>query len=75
MPNVQLNEVIEHYQALPSVLQEQVLALLRNMDRTSPLGVPGRNLLQFAGSIPVSDLEAMSAAIEQGCEQVELDAW
>jgi hypothetical protein len=75
MPDTQLKEVIEHYQALPSAVQEQVLALLRDLDRRPPQGVPGRNLLQFAGSIPASDLESMSAAIERGCERVEPDAW
>ena len=40
-----------------------------------PQGVPGRNLLRFAGTIPAADLNAMSAAIEQGCEQVEINEW
>ncbi len=75
MPKSQLNEVLEYYQALPTRVQEQVLALLRDLTQTPPQGVPGRSLLPFAGSIPVADLETMSAAIEQGCEQVEPDAW
>jgi hypothetical protein len=34
-----------------------------------------RDLLPFAGSIPHEDLEAMTQAIEEGCEQVNGDEW
>jgi hypothetical protein len=38
-------------------------------------GVPGRHLLQFAGTIDSADLDLMSQAIEEGCEQIDLDEW
>jgi hypothetical protein len=44
-------------------------------DLVSPKGTPGNDLLRFAGSIDPSDLEAMSQAIAEGCEKVDLNAW
>jgi len=38
-------------------------------------GIPGRELLRFAGTIEADDLEKMSAAIEEGCEQVDHNEW
>jgi hypothetical protein len=38
-------------------------------------GVPGKKLLRFAGSIPKKDLQLMSEAIKQDCEQVDTDEW
>jgi len=34
-------------------------------------GIPGRELLRFAGTIEADDLELMSAAIEEGCGRSE----
>ncbi len=70
MPDKQVNEVMARYEALPHDLQEQVLALLRALERLPRQGVPGRNLLPFAGAIAQDELAAMNTAIEQGCEQV-----
>jgi len=39
------------------------------------LAVPGKQLLQFAGAIPLDDLELMRQAIEDECEQVDLNEW
>jgi hypothetical protein len=36
-------------------------------------GVPGHHLLQFTGTIDSADLDLMSQAIEEGCEQIDLD--
>ncbi|MCC6455564.1 MAG: hypothetical protein IT328_11510 [Caldilineaceae bacterium] len=75
MPSVLIQEVVKHLEALPPDLQQQVLSLVRSLDSTLEQGVPGSHLLQFAGTIPSSELDAMSKAIEQGCEQVDLDEW
>jgi RHH-type transcriptional regulator, rel operon repressor / antitoxin RelB len=48
---------------------------LENPDSTQPKsgypprGTPGKDLLQFAGTISPDDLEAMKQAIEEGCER------
>ena len=60
---------------LPVEQQRQVLEFARNLT-TSPLqGVRGSTLLQFSGTIDESDLEAMSQAIEDGCERIDADEW
>lgn len=60
-----IQEVVEHLEALPQDVQEQVLSLVRTLDSTAPRGVAGSQLLQFAGTISNSDLERMTQAIEQ----------
>lgn len=75
MPNGITAEVIEHLEALPYSLQEQILSLVRALDTSLKSGGSGGRLLQFAGSIPEADLRSMSDAIEQGCEQVGPNEW
>ena len=55
--------------------QRRVLDFMRHLDGARPHGVDGRTLLKFAGSIEADDLREMTAAIEEGCERVEADAW
>ena len=60
---------------LPVEQQRQVLEFARTL-ATPPLqGVRGSTLLQFAGTIDEADLEAMSQAIEDGCERIDADEW
>jgi hypothetical protein len=75
MPSALIQEVVEHLEAMPQFLQEQVLSMVRALDQTPQRGVAGSELLRFAGMIPSSDLDAMRQATERGCEQVDLDEW
>jgi len=68
-------KVIEQLDALPEDLQRQVLEFVQALQVFVRQGVPGKQLLQFAGAIPVDDLESMRQAIENGCEQVNLNEW
>jgi hypothetical protein len=43
--------------------------------KITPVGVPGKELLRFAGTIEADDLRAMAQVIEEGCEQVDLNEW
>lgn len=38
-------------------------------------GMPGNDLLHFAGVIEPDDLDTMVRAINEGCEQVNPDEW
>ncbi|MDJ0591953.1 MAG: hypothetical protein QNJ72_18505 [Pleurocapsa sp. MO_226.B13] len=38
-------------------------------------GTSGQNLLRFAGTVSSEDLQLMSAAIEEHCEQIDLNKW
>ena len=68
-----IDKVVEQLEALPYGLQRQVLQFTRALALSVPRGVPGRQLLRFAGAIPLADLQIMRQAIEQGCEQVDVN--
>jgi hypothetical protein len=70
-----LNEVIEQLQRMPQSLQQQVLEFARSLVDSPVRGVPGSQLLRFAGTIPLQDIELMREAITQDCEQVDLNEW
>jgi hypothetical protein len=70
-----IDQVLEQLRAMPQPLQWQVLQFARTL-RTSELqGVPGQQLLQFAGTISSEDLQLMQAAIEEDCERIDLNEW
>lgn len=60
MSNPIITKVVEHLETFPHYLQQQVLYFVQNLKNVLPRGVPGNQLLQFAGSIPQDDLQLMS---------------
>ncbi len=70
-----IDEIVKQLQILPDESQRRVLEFTRALVIPTPRGVPGRYLLEFAGTIPPDDLKAMREAIEQGCEQVDWNEW
>jgi len=70
-----VTKVVEQLETLPENLQRQVLVFVQALQRVAQPGVPGKRLLQFAGAIPMDDLQLMRQAIENGCEQVDLNEW
>ena len=70
-----INKVIDRLKALPHELQWRVLEFTRALALSAPYGVPGRQLLRFAGTIPIDDVQLMREAIEQGCERVDANEW
>jgi hypothetical protein len=68
-------EIIEQLDALPYELQRRVLDFTRALTLSAPKGVPGRQLLHFAGLIQPDDLQVMAQAIEAGCERIDLNEW
>lgn len=69
------DQVIKQLKIMPQDLQYQVLEFARNLTKSKIKGVPGKELLKFAGSIPKEDLQLMSEAIKQDCENVDFDEW
>jgi hypothetical protein len=57
----------DEFSRLSPDLQHEALQFVRALHGT-PRGTPGSDLLEFVGSIPHEDLEAMKQAIEEGCE-------
>lgn len=68
-------EILTYLHKLAPIQQEQVLNFVQKLAEAPPTGVPGAMLLPFAGNIEVAQLEAMTQAIEEGCEQVSPNEW
>jgi hypothetical protein len=70
-----IDEVIEQLKVLPDELQRRVLEFTRALTLSTPRGIPGRQLLRFAGTISADDAHLMREAIERGCERVDANEW
>jgi hypothetical protein len=70
-----IDKVIEQLKTLPHELQWRVLEFTRALTLSTPRGVPGQQLLRFAGILSPDDARLMREAIEQGCEQVDANEW
>lgn len=76
MNTLVIDKVVEQLKTLPHELQWRVLEFTHTLRGIpAPRGVPGRKLLGYAGVIPADDLQTMRQAIEQGCEQIDLNEW
>jgi hypothetical protein len=75
MDNSVIANVVERMEMLPSDLQQLVLDFVQTLQASAQKGVPGRQLLQFAGAIPADDLTRMRQAVLSACEQVQLNEW
>lgn len=70
-----IDQVVERLREMLQPLQWQVLEFARTLVDSNIRGVPGQQLLRFAGAISSDDLQLMREAIEQDCEQVDLNEW
>lgn len=68
-------ELLEQIERLTPSQQNQVLDFVLELSGDLPKGTPLKELLKFAGTIPLEDLEQMKQAIEEGCEQVYESEW
>jgi len=68
-------EIINQMGLLDYEHQRRVLDFARALVVTCPKGVPGKQLLSFAGTIPAADLKVMEQAIEDSCEKVDQNEW
>ena len=74
--NITIKEqILKELDSLPYDFQRKVLDFTQALTLSVPKGVPGKQLLHFAGSIPEDDLQIMAAAIETECESVDLNDW
>ena len=70
-----ISEIIKLLETLSLEQQRQVLDFTRGLSGKPPKQYPGKNLLQFVGTISKEDLEIMKEAIEEGCEQIDESEW
>ena len=75
MDNLIIDKVMEQLKELPQELQWRVLEFTHGLTSANIHGVAGGQYLQFAGAIPLDDVQTMQLAIEQGCEQVDSNEW
>ena len=68
-------ELLEQIEKLTPLQQKQVLDFALELSGELSKRYPGKNLLQFAGTISKEDLEIMKQTIEEGCEQVDESEW
>jgi hypothetical protein len=68
-------EIVEELDKLTPELQLQVLTFVRKLRLSSAEGVPGKELLRFAGILTPEEAELMERAIEEGCERVDQGDW
>lgn len=68
-------EIFDKLDFLPIEEQRRVLDFTRALTESKTVGIPGRDLLRFAGTIEKTELEAMKRVIEDGCERVDLNEW
>jgi hypothetical protein len=69
------NDILDQLRRLRPDQLRGVLEFTRTLAEQRPAGVPGKELLRFAGTIDAEDLSAMAKAIEEGCEKADLNDW
>ncbi|HEY2881340.1 MAG TPA: hypothetical protein VGJ15_02880 [Pirellulales bacterium] len=69
------DQLIEKLDQMPVSLQRRVLEFASTVGDRLPPGMPGSELAKFAGAISPEDCALMEKAIEEGCEQVDLNEW
>ena len=60
---------------LPEPLQLRVLEFAQALSAPRSEGIPGRDLLRFAGRLKPEVVDRMAAVIETECERVDPDEW
>jgi len=68
-------QIIRQVNQLPLEFQQRVLEYTQALVSSPTKGTPGKRLLRFAGAIEPDDIQAMTKAIEVGCEKVDADEW
>ena len=56
-------------------MQVRAAQLVHGLVEPAPKGIPGRDLLRFAGAIDAESICEMEEAIEDGCERIDPEAW
>ena len=68
-------EIEKQLETMPEQTQKQVLSYVKSMPSPKPKGIPGKDLLHFAGTLSDEDAAEMIKAIEEGCERIDENEW
>ena len=69
------DELLEEVRHLEEGERRRVLEYARSLAARPPRGVAGEDLLAHLGGWSDEVADEVAAAIEEGCERVNLDAW
>ncbi len=64
MSSTTYNQITKQLENLPEEMQKKVLKYVKNLQKVSLKGVPGNQLIKFAGWISNDDLEKMKKHID-----------
>ncbi len=68
-------ELHSHLENLDPRRQQEVLEFAQSLVIRRSRGVPGRELLHFAGALSPEEAHEMMEAIDEDCGKVDLSAW
>lgn len=67
--------MLEKLDSLAIEEQRRVLGFTSTLAEGKAIGIAGRELPRFAGTIDKTELEIMTRTIEDRCERVDLNDW
>lgn len=68
-------QILSDLERLSPDMQARAAQLVHGLVEAAPTGIPGRDLLRFAGAIDAESIREMEEAIEDGCERIDPEAW
>jgi hypothetical protein len=68
-------QILSDLERLSPEMQARAAQLVHGLVEVAPKGIPGRDLLRFAGAIDAESIREMEEAIEDGCERIDPEAW
>ena len=68
-------QILNDLDRLPPEQQERAAELVRGLVLPLPKGASVEDLMKVAGTLDDESAREMMAAIEEGCERVDLDEW
>jgi len=68
-------QILSDLERLSPEMQARAAQLVHGLIEAAPKGIPGRDLLRFAGAIDAESIREMEEAIEDGCERIDPEAW
>jgi hypothetical protein len=67
--------LLKEIDQLPPALHRRVLDFARAPADSTPQGVPGDTLLQFAGTMTPAEADEFLRGIEEDCERIDRNEW
>lgn len=69
------HELYEAIDQLSAAERMRLLAAAREIRSESPEGTPWATIQHLVGTLPDEDAREIMAAIDEGCEQIDVDEW